>query len=194
MASSTVASQVKPTSQGQTSSSTNGATASSTMSFSAAAGRQRGAVNGATSRAAKQQQQQSEPRPTSTSTTTDTSNSDKHAHDRLLFLLASFVGHLTHITVSNGDQFTGIFSAASLPDSGEPHRYILKMVKQQHQASKLANGDSPQATTYTGFGEDHVMVFDMKDVVQFNVQNVSTDKIQAKLTNGKFCSVLDNVR
>lgn len=91
-------------------------------------------------------------------------------------MLASFVGSTTHITVTNGQIFTGLFSSASFPkDASEPKQYVLKYTQQL---------DSDSSEDYIGEGEDYTLVFDVKDVVDVHTPNVSTEKIQAKLTNG----------
>ena len=111
---------------------------------------------------------------------------DKHANDRTLYLLASFVGNAAQITVKSGEKYSGIFSAASIPkDSTESQHYVLKMTKRVSSQSQQVNGSADSSDEYVGHGENHTMVFDMKDIAQVSVPNVSADKIQAKLANGK---------
>ncbi|KAB8596087.1 hypothetical protein FH972_025796 [Carpinus fangiana] len=108
----------------------------------------------------------------------DSSLSSQHSHDRLLFLVANFVGCTATVTLASGDSFTGVFSAPSLdlPDL----RYALKM------ARKVVNGSAQ--STYAGVGEDHLMLFDVKDVVDLAVANVALDKVRAKPANGSSTS------
>lgn len=144
------------------------------------AGRQRGAPNGVSGRGGRAQADKSP-----AANMRETNTPDKHANDRLLFLLASFVGNVAHITVQSGDKFTGIFSAASFPkELGTSHQYVLKMVKRQTLLSQQSNGSVQDPEEYIGYGDDHVVVFDAKDIVDINVAGVITDKAQVKLTNG----------
>jgi len=116
------------------------------------------------------------------------SNPDTHAHDRLLFLLANFVGRTAKVTVKNGHQYVGIFSGSSF-DTSESH-YVLKMARKLSvDANNKTNGVSDeQSEGYTGYGNDHVMTFDIKDVVDLAVTEVSLDSATPKLSNGRSCS------
>jgi len=123
-----------------------------------------------------------EPKPAN-STGKETNTSDKHAHDRLLFLFANFVGRPARITVKNGQQFTGIFSGFSL-ESSDSH-YVLKMVKKVPlDAATKVNGSEQQAGEYTGHGADHVMTFDLKDVVDLAATEISMGSPSLKPLNG----------
>ncbi|KAH1503547.1 hypothetical protein KXX52_006007 [Aspergillus fumigatus] len=119
------------------------------------------------------------PKPTSRESNTP----DQHAHDRLIFLLTSFIGLDATITTRSGERFTGIFSSSSL----EPHdsSILLKMVqrpaKQDHQRT---NGMSDVVSPFLGTAPDHSMSFDVKDVVDIAVSNVSTADVTAKAPNG----------
>ncbi|KAF2085956.1 hypothetical protein K490DRAFT_74827 [Saccharata proteae CBS 121410] len=108
------------------------------------------------------------------------SDNNRHAHDRMLFLLGSFTGLVTNITLKNGEQFSGVFHGASLEQ--QEHRYTIKMAKRVQSAQ--ANGASDNLDEYCGVGEDHVLTFEVKDVVDLSVDNVVTDKAQAKPRNG----------
>ena len=48
-----------------------------------------------------------------------------------------------------------------------------------------ANGDVHGLDEYIGYGEDHVKTFDIAEVVELNAPDVATDRISAKLSNGK---------
>lgn len=111
-------------------------------------------------------------------TVSGTNGPNSHAHDRLLFLVANFVGSTATLTTASGDRFTGVFSTPSL----EPPelKYALKMTKQLGQSTT-----DQDSASYVGIGEDHVMLFDVKDVVDLAVANVALDKVQLKASNGK---------
>lgn len=147
-----------------------------------AGARQKGAANGVSNRSRPQTDAKPPVAPMR-----DSNTPDKHANDRLLFLLASFVGYTAQIIVKSGDQFTGVFSTASLPkDSSEPHQVVLAMTKRVSVQSRQPNGNAESAADpYIGHGENHCLVFDIKDIVQISVPNVSTEKVQVKLTNGE---------
>lgn len=128
-----------------------------------------------------------------------TTSAEKHAHDRLLFLLANFTVSLTHstrlhaltsrqglpatVTLKNGEQFSGIFSGASTtPTDG---RYILKMVKRVGApAGHQTNGAVELSDEYIGEGEDHVLAIDMQDTVDLEVRNVDLEGSQIKAASG----------
>ncbi|KAI9678159.1 MAG: hypothetical protein M1817_006104 [Caeruleum heppii] len=116
-------------------------------------------------------------------TSKETNTPDKHAHDRLLFLLANFIGRTATVTVANGDKFEGIFAGSSLEPSDSA--CVLKMVKQttfgaQHQT----NGVKSTTSDYTGSGPDHVMSFEMKDVVDITVDTVTFFDAPSRVQNG----------
>ncbi|KAI7518423.1 hypothetical protein KC331_g21220, partial [Hortaea werneckii] len=81
-------------------------------------------------------------------------NADKHAHDRLLYLLANFAGQDATLTLKNGEQFSGVFSGGSF-DSPSKSQYVLKMVKRTKLPSQQQmNGDTELSAEYIGEGED----------------------------------------
>ncbi|KAI4224673.1 MAG: hypothetical protein L6R36_004481 [Xanthoria steineri] len=109
-------------------------------------------------------------------------NADKHAHDRLVFLMANFMGLPALVTVKNGDVFSGIFCGSSF-ENNEP-RCSLQMVQKVRAADKAEmNGDHEVHDDYVGFGENYSMGFDMKDVIDVAVEGVIFDN-REKLLNG----------
>ncbi|KAF2461670.1 hypothetical protein BDY21DRAFT_92512 [Lineolata rhizophorae] len=92
------------------------------------------------------------------------------AYNRLTFLTANFMGLTAYVTLADGEQYCGIFSGATL----EPYeaRYVLKMVKRVPAEDQKTNGTTEQP--YIGVGEDHVMTFDLQDVVDLEVNNVTS--------------------
>ncbi|KAL9591965.1 MAG: hypothetical protein Q9179_007194 [Wetmoreana sp. 5 TL-2023] len=109
-------------------------------------------------------------------------NADKHAHDRLLFLVTHFLGLPVSITVKNGDVFSGIFYGSSF--EGHDSGYLLKMVHKVRSSEKNeANGNQDNHIDYMGFGEDHAMSFEIKDVVDLAVDGVTFD-VRDKTPNG----------
>ena len=69
-------------------------------------------------------------------------------------------------------------------------RYVFKMVKRIQPASDAqVNGTGEVSDEYVGFGDSHVMSFDIGDVAQFSVTNVVLDKSQSKAHNGKLSHV-----
>ncbi|KAL8831794.1 MAG: hypothetical protein Q9170_005151 [Blastenia crenularia] len=109
---------------------------------------------------------------------------DRHAHDRLLFLMTHFLGLCASITVKGGDIFSGVFYGASLEGNGQC--YLLKMAQKVKQGDKCeANGNYDDRSDFIGFGEDHIMPFDMKDVIHLAVDSVTFD-IREKAQNAGF--------
>ncbi|KAK1150270.1 poly(A)-binding protein binding protein [Aspergillus melleus] len=125
------------------------------------------------------QKQSPSPRPTPKESNTP----DNHAHDRLVFLVTSFIGLTATITTKNGDKFTGIFSSSSLEPTDAS--FALKMVqRQQNKEQQRANGVSETASPYMGTAPDHTVSFDIRDVADIAVANVSTSEVIAKSSNG----------
>ncbi|KAL9001119.1 MAG: hypothetical protein Q9169_000302 [Polycauliona sp. 2 TL-2023] len=109
-------------------------------------------------------------------------NADKHAHDRLVFLMANFMGLPASVTVKNGDVFSGIFYG-SLFENNEP-RCSLQMVQKVKASDKTEiNGDHEIHDEYVGFGDNYSMGFDMKDVIDVAVEGVTFDN-REKLLSG----------
>ncbi|CAI7654327.1 unnamed protein product [Penicillium manginii] len=108
---------------------------------------------------------------------------DNHAHDRLVFLFATFIGLPTTITTKNGDKYTGIFSSSTLEASDSS--FLLKMVQRASQENQpKSNGVSDSTTPYLGAAPEHSMAFDVKDIADISVPNVSPAEVSAKETNG----------
>ncbi|KAB8269932.1 hypothetical protein BDV30DRAFT_177399 [Aspergillus minisclerotigenes] len=125
------------------------------------------------------QKQNAAPKPTSKESNTP----DNHAHDRLVFLATSFIGLAATITTKNGEKYTGIFSSSSLEPSESS--FVLKMVQRPtKQEQNRANGVSDATSPFLGSAPDHSMSFDVKDVVEISVPNVSTSDVTAKGANG----------
>lgn len=65
-------------------------------------------------------------------------------------------------------------------------RYVFKMVKKVQGANDVQiNGTGDASDDYIGTGDDHVMIFDMGDVADFNVSAVVLDKGHSKGQNGR---------
>ncbi|KAJ5637659.1 SM domain found in ataxin-2 [Penicillium lividum] len=107
---------------------------------------------------------------------------DSHAHDRLVFLFASFIGLRTIIITKNGDKFTGIFSSSTLESSDSS--FSLKMVQRVDENHSKVNGASDIAIPYLGTGIDHAMSFDIRDVADISVPNVVPAEVSVKESNG----------
>lgn len=151
-------------------------------SVSTTLGKQRSIPNGAINRP----KSQNDSKPPS-QFPRETNTVDKHAHDRLLFLLATFIGCAATVTVKGGDRYSGVFSGASL-ETTEP-AYVLKMVKQLvSNQNEHTNGFGETHDEYVGYGDDHAMTFEIKDVIDLAVSNVFTEKLHSKLGNGLICS------
>ncbi|KAL2872145.1 putative PAB1 binding protein (Pbp1) [Aspergillus lucknowensis] len=104
---------------------------------------------------------------------------DNHAHDRLLFLFASFIGLTTTITTRNGDEFSGIFSSSSLEPSDSS--ITLKMAQRQSkQDQHRSNGVSDATSPFLGSAPEHSVTFNVNDVVGISVPNVTTTDVLAK--------------
>ncbi|KAL4868113.1 hypothetical protein BDV12DRAFT_106125 [Aspergillus spectabilis] len=124
------------------------------------------------------QKQSSSPRPSLKESNTP----DNHAHDRLVFLFTSFIGLTTTVTTKHGDEFTGIFSSSSLEPSETS--ITLKMTQRQaKQDQQRANGVSDAASPFFGPAPEHIVTFNMNDVVDIAVLNVTTTDVLAK-SNG----------
>ncbi|KAK6438994.1 poly(A)-binding protein binding protein [Oleoguttula sp. CCFEE 5521] len=97
---------------------------------------------------------------------------EQHAHDRLLFLLAHSTGTDATLTLKNGEQFSGVFSGASL-EAANKSVYILKMAKRTRlPSSQQLNGERDLPDEYIGEGEDHMMTFDVQDTIDLAVSEV----------------------
>ena len=94
--------------------------------------------------------------------------------------MASCIGCIAKVTVKNGERFAGVFSGSSV----EPFesRYVLKMTRKLQTSRDTDVSDDPD---YVGHGEDCVMTFATTDVTDLEVENVSTEKAQAKQPNGE---------
>ncbi|KAF2479994.1 hypothetical protein BDY17DRAFT_29880 [Neohortaea acidophila] len=115
-------------------------------------------------------------------------HAEKHAHDRALFILSSFIGHDATLTLKDGAQFTGIFSGGSF-ESNSTHQYLLKMVKQTRAPThQQANGNTELSQEYGGVGEDHAMSFDADDMASLAVSNVVLAAAAAPMQNGSASS------
>lgn len=114
-------------------------------------------------------------------TPTGADKSGDSAHDKLLSMLVHCVGHHTTITLKNGEQFTGIFSAASF-ESPEMN-YVLKMVKKVSSHAQT-NGVIDAVDEYLGNGPEHMMSFAKKDVVDLNAHNIRFDRGFNRAPNG----------
>ncbi|GAB7348122.1 hypothetical protein MBLNU459_g6140t2 [Dothideomycetes sp. NU459] len=103
----------------------------------------------------------------------NSNTADQHAHDRLLFLITNF---------TNGEQFTGVFSGSSLEPSDA--RFTMKMVRRTRSASGArANGANGVSEDYIGHGEDHLIAFDLQDIIDLNVSSVELS-VSEKAQNG----------
>ncbi|KAJ9358333.1 hypothetical protein DTO027B9_2524 [Paecilomyces variotii] len=114
----------------------------------------------------------------------ETNTPDSHAHDRLIFLITSFIGLSATVTTKNGDKFTGIFSSSSLEPNDST--FTLKMVHRPSAQSDQtrANGLSDVASPYLGSAPDHSMSFDIKEIADLSVAEVSTANMTQKEQNG----------
>ena len=75
------------------------------------------------------------------------------------------------VFLKNGEQFTGIFSAAST-DRSEPQVTLKFTRKTNSTASEHANGVTEPSDGYIGEGEDHVMTFNLYDIVDLSVSDL----------------------
>ncbi|EMC97447.1 hypothetical protein BAUCODRAFT_452678 [Baudoinia panamericana UAMH 10762] len=115
------------------------------------------------------------------------SHADKHAHDRLLFVLAHSQGMDATITLKNGEQFAGIFAGGSF-DSVSTSKYALKMTRRVAPPSgHQVNGNVETHDETVGEGEDRVMTFDIQDTVSLDVKDVVTASAQQQ-PNGSISS------
>ncbi|KAJ5587814.1 SM domain found in ataxin-2 [Penicillium hispanicum] len=108
---------------------------------------------------------------------------DHHAHDRLVFLFASFIGLHAVITTKSGEKFSGIFSSSTLETSDSS--FLLKMVQRASQENQpKTNGVSDVGSPYLGTAPEHIIAFDVKDVTDIAVPNVSPAEVSVKESNG----------
>ncbi|GAB7342085.1 hypothetical protein MBLNU457_g0363t1 [Dothideomycetes sp. NU457] len=111
----------------------------------------------------------------------------RHAHDRLLFLLANFTGMDATVTLKNGEQFAGVFSGATTEQNNSS--YVLKMTRRtKHASTAQLNGDSAssdQSDQLVGQGPDHAMAFNAQDVIDLSVPSVNlSTAVTAPASNG----------
>ncbi|KAL4930109.1 putative PAB1 binding protein (Pbp1) [Aspergillus undulatus] len=108
---------------------------------------------------------------------------DNHANDRLLFLTASFIGLTAFVTTRNGEEFTGILSSSSFEPTDSS--ITLKMTQRQSKHDQhRSNGVSDVASPFLGVAPEHSMTFNLNDVVDIYVPNVTTTDVLAK-SNGE---------
>ncbi|KAF1955507.1 hypothetical protein CC80DRAFT_493007 [Byssothecium circinans] len=127
----------------------------------------------------------STPKPAHVSTplSVESASPMRHLSDRMYYLLANLSGLPGHITLKNGEKYTGVLSGTSLDPT--EMRYVFKMVKKVQAAGDAqVNGTAEASDDYIGTGENYVVSFDMSDVADFHVSNVILDKTQAKGQNG----------
>ncbi|OJD26208.1 hypothetical protein ACJ73_02417 [Blastomyces percursus] len=136
--------------------------------------------------AALQRKSTISPNPMASSPPNRESNTpDMHANDRLTFLLAACIGLNATVTTKGGQKFSGIFSGSSLEPSDSS--FALKMTQRWSSPPpdhSRSNGLSDHSSPYIGSGVDHQMIFDVQDVADVCVENVSTVGIAAKEQNG----------
>lgn len=107
----------------------------------------------------------------------------KHANDRLLYILAVSVGSMATVTLKSTERYEGIFAAASLEPAD--NCTVLKMAKRvQDTKTQDATDAALHGEAYVGFGEDHVMVFNNKDIVRTNIQELAPEKVSQRQVNG----------
>ena len=158
-----------------------------TPNMSNTSNKSRSTANGVASR----QKLSTEPR----QSTRDNPTSDKHAHDRLLFLIANMVGNIATVAVKNGDRFTGVLSGASLQkENTDAPLFVLKMTKKISNASGQANGSSNTTDEYIGNGEDHIMTFSQNDILDLSVENLSLEKSAGKNANSMSIYLMCNMK
>ncbi|KAL9108791.1 MAG: hypothetical protein Q9227_006448 [Pyrenula ochraceoflavens] len=102
----------------------------------------------------------------------ETTTPDRHAHDRLTWGFASFVGLRALVTAKDGNKFDGIFSGSSTESNDAS--VTLKMTKQVHTAAgEQANGIPHSSdASYKGSAPDFAWTIDMKDVAAITVPGV----------------------
>ncbi len=68
--------------------------------------------------------------------------------------------------------------------------FLLKMVQRASQENQgKSNGMSDSASSYIGSAPEHSMAFDVKDVADISVPNVSPAELSVKESNGKRCAM-----
>lgn len=93
------------------------------------------------------------------------------------------------LTLKTGEQFTGIFSGASLENASK-QQYSLKMAKKTRPpSSQQVNGHAELASEYVGEGEDYGMSFDIQDTTALEVKDATMAASQPA-TNGAYISGL----
>ncbi|GAB7364901.1 hypothetical protein MBLNU230_g5692t1 [Neophaeotheca triangularis] len=111
---------------------------------------------------------------TSLSQSASETEAEEEAHRRLVHMLSNFKGSDATLTLKNGERFTGVFCGAKVSSTTD-QQYHLKMVKRTRQANhQQVNGAAATADEFTGEGEDHSMVFDVRDTADLSVSNVTT--------------------
>ena len=86
------------------------------------------------------------------------------------------------LTTKAGDKFEGLF-AGYTPTSDAP-KAVLKMTKSvPSQPITHSNGNSSQESAFIGTGDDHAMVFDLKDMADMTFPEYSIPE-PARHANG----------
>lgn len=88
------------------------------------------------------------------------------------------------ITTKNGEKFNGVFSSSSFEpnDSSITLKMVQRVSPQPEQPRP--NGLSDVASPFLGSPPDHSMAFDIKEIADVAVANVSTADLVAKPQNG----------
>lgn len=91
------------------------------------------------------------------------------------------------ITTKNGDKFSGVFSGSVL-ESNESS-FMLKMTHRspsQTEQTASTNGLSDRNSPFLGSAPDHQMIFDVQEVVDVAVAELSATGMAVKEQNGNF--------
>ena len=76
------------------------------------------------------------------------------------------------ITTKAGDKFEGVFSSTN--SSSTPTTLSLKMTKKLHELQNAqVNGVTPREAAFTGSGPEHAMDFDIRDVADVSISDLS---------------------
>lgn len=110
----------------------------------------------------------------------------KHANDRLTYMFAACVGSTATVTLKSSDRYEGVFAAASLEPSD--NCTVLKMTKRIQDTTEQHSTDGAQTGgPYVGYGEDHVVCFDNKDIVRTDFHEPAPEKVIQRQVNGQSC-------
>ncbi|KAI5360329.1 putative LsmAD domain, ataxin 2, SM domain-containing protein [Septoria linicola] len=106
-------------------------------------------------------------------------NQNRQLHGRTVFLYSQMVGQDVTVTLTSGEQFTGVYSGTS--DTLEHH--TIKMARRTRQAGH-AQTNGTAASDFSGSGPDYELSISVDDVADVAVQSLKLAMTPTARQNG----------